>query len=218
MPKKSATRSITLEVELDAPRDAVWRALTSPEELARWFPPVSQGGSTPGDTLLLSWGEDMQWTTTIAAVEPETHVRWCDDPVAYEKMQSGESDKPTLVVDWHLETRRKTIVRLVHSGLGNRAVGRQLQRDGRRVAVLLLQSQAVPRATWHSACHGFRRRKSPSRARHFGRASLVTGWRRHGSRRSAAPRSPRRRTTSVVVELANPPGHLWLRFPLSTTR
>jgi uncharacterized protein YndB with AHSA1/START domain len=221
MPRKNATRSITLEVELDASRDAVWRALTSPEELARWFPPVSGGGSALGDRLLLSWGEDMQWSTTIAAVEPEKHVRWIDDPVAHEKTQSGESDKPTLVVDWYLETRGgKTIVRLVNSGFGESSEwddSFNATDAGWRYFLFNLK-QYLERHSGTPRVMVSERRKSPVTreilwTRLVGDVGLALAPSGAEQIPSVAAITLDGERLPVVVELANPPGHLWLRFP-----
>ncbi len=112
------TRSIELEIEVDAPKELVWRCLTNPADLACWFPPVSDGaGAKVGDKLLISWGKGMEWWTTVAEVEPGKHLRWLDDPEEYAKIQRGEADGPALAVDWFLETRAgKTVLRIVHSG------------------------------------------------------------------------------------------------------
>lgn len=118
MPEQPNTRNIELEIEIDAPRDAAWRALTTAEELSRWFPPISGGnGAEVNQKLLISWGDAMEWWTTVAEADPEKHVRWLDDPEAYERAKRGESNEPALAVDWFIETRNgRTVVRLVHSG------------------------------------------------------------------------------------------------------
>src|SRR4051812_10853990 len=99
------TRSIVQEIEIDAPRDLVWSALTLPEHIARWFPPFSGGaGEAVGDKLLISWGKAMEWHTTVAAVDRGKHLCWMDDP-----------SNPAVVIDWYLETRGgKTLLRIVH--------------------------------------------------------------------------------------------------------
>src|SRR6185503_1839694 len=112
---EKSSRDIELEIVVDAAPSVVWKALTTPEEIARWFPPISGGSaSTVGDKLLISWGEGFEWWTTVAAVEPERHVRLTDDLEAYAKWVSGESDNPALAIDWFIESRGgKTVVRLV---------------------------------------------------------------------------------------------------------
>lgn len=107
MANDDETRAVTVEIEVSAPPELVWKALTRPEYIARWFPPISGGsGEKVGDQLLISWGDAMQWTTNVTAVEQGKHIRWLDDP-----------SNPAIAVDWYLETRGgKTVVRLVNSG------------------------------------------------------------------------------------------------------
>lgn len=50
---------IRRELTLQAPRDRVWRALTDPVELVRWFPTRSaELDLRPGGALRLSWEHD----------------------------------------------------------------------------------------------------------------------------------------------------------------
>jgi uncharacterized protein YndB with AHSA1/START domain len=219
-----ATRSITLEVEIDAPRDAAWHALTTPEGLARWFPPISGGaGAAPGDKLLISWGEAMEWWTTVVAVDPQRHVQWIDDPAAYAQSVSGESDKPALAMDWFIETRGgKTVVRLVNSGFAASSDWDEMydattagwQYFLFNLRHYLENHRGTPRVQISE------RRKSP-----VGRNEL---WNRligsdgfaidngsgdalvAGETRSASIGS---HTVAVRIEHANRPSHLWLRFP-----
>jgi uncharacterized protein YndB with AHSA1/START domain len=103
--EEQTRRTIDLQVAIDAPAAAAYEALTDPEQLANWFPPIASGSSAVGGTLLISWGPSMQWHTTVVAAEPNRRVRWVDDP-----------SRP-LAVDWSIEGRGgKTVVRLVHSG------------------------------------------------------------------------------------------------------
>lgn len=104
------TRSIDLSVEIPASLEVVWRAITDPKELERWFPLKASGTAGPGGAITLSWGPPMEWTTHIKVWEPPTHVQF-EDP--------ADPSRPGAVsrVDYHLETRAgRTIVRLVHSG------------------------------------------------------------------------------------------------------
>jgi uncharacterized protein YndB with AHSA1/START domain len=107
---KTKTRSIDLTVDTSASLDAVWRAITDPKEIERWFPLKASGSPGPGGSITLSWGAPMEWTTHIKVWEPPTHLQF-EDPV--------DPSRPEAVsrVDYHLETRAgRTVVRLVHSG------------------------------------------------------------------------------------------------------
>ena len=66
------------ELTLRAPRDRVWRALTDPAELVRWFP--TQGAELdlrPGGALRLTWEHDAD-EGIVDEVEPSSRLvfRW----------------------------------------------------------------------------------------------------------------------------------------------
>ena len=108
-----AQRTLELEVDIDAPIDAAWRAITEGAGLANWFPPealVSAPGV--GGEVTVKWSEAMAFTTKVDIWEPGKHVRWIDD--------SGWMGPGTaLTTDYFLETAGgKTRVRLVQSGFG----------------------------------------------------------------------------------------------------
>jgi uncharacterized protein YndB with AHSA1/START domain len=106
------TRSVELEIAVDAPVAAVWNALTDPEQLVNWFPLEASGSSEEGGTITFSWDEGCEWSTTIDLLETNSHVRWVDPPA-----EGSDSEQPSVAVDFYLEARGdKTILRLVHSG------------------------------------------------------------------------------------------------------
>jgi uncharacterized protein YndB with AHSA1/START domain len=125
-PSKPKPRTLELEMRIDAPPEAVWRALTEASELARWFPPIAEGKAGLGEELLLSWGPHMEWRTQVVAFEPGRHLVWRDKPPA----QLGVSEEGTssegkpealspMAVDWTLESvGGQVVVRLVQSGFG----------------------------------------------------------------------------------------------------
>jgi uncharacterized protein YndB with AHSA1/START domain len=101
-------RQIELSAEIHAPLEQVWRALTTPEEIARWFAPVVTGGSAMGEELRFFWYPGGEYSKTVSAREEHQHFRL------------GETG---LVIDWFVEARSGgvTVVRLVHSGWGEGA-------------------------------------------------------------------------------------------------
>jgi uncharacterized protein YndB with AHSA1/START domain len=114
---KTKTRSIDLTVEIPADLHTVWRALTEPKQIERWFPLKASGSTEPGGKLTLSWGPEMDWTTQVKVSEPPTHVQF-EDP--------ADPSRPGVVsrIDFHVESAgpstslraSRTVVRLVHSG------------------------------------------------------------------------------------------------------
>ena len=73
------TRTIETEIEIDAPVEAVWKALTDADELANWFPLKSRVKPGVGGHVWTYFAEDMQWEVPIAAWEPNKYLRlvWC---------------------------------------------------------------------------------------------------------------------------------------------
>lgn len=122
MPKKSTElRIIETEIEIAAPVEAVWKAITDGEELERWFP--LQARSTPGvgGHIWLSWGAPWEGESRIEIWEPNKHLRTRDfvgseAALAEESAKSGQP-AAAVYIDYYLEARGgKTLLRLVHSG------------------------------------------------------------------------------------------------------
>jgi uncharacterized protein YndB with AHSA1/START domain len=99
-------RRLEREVEIDAPIEDVWKALTDAKELARWFPLEARVTPGRGGKIFVSWGPDFEGEAEILAWEPTRKFAWKD---------------PMGLVEWTLESRGgKTIVHLLQSGfLGN---------------------------------------------------------------------------------------------------
>ncbi len=104
-------RRIVAEVEVDAPPEQVWQALTEGEEIARWFSFAARAEKGEGGRVWVSWGEPWEGEQRIALWDPPHHLRWAEDA-------NPEAWPPTpLAVDLYLEAKGgKTVLRLVHSG------------------------------------------------------------------------------------------------------
>lgn len=111
--EKKPVRTLELQVDVDAPLDAAWKAITEGEGLANWFAPISKvSGPGLGATVSNGWSEEMMMTGTVDAWEPMKHVRWLDE--------SGWMGPDTaLAVDYYLSSKKgKTRIRLVQSAFG----------------------------------------------------------------------------------------------------
>jgi uncharacterized protein YndB with AHSA1/START domain len=109
------TRAHTHEIEIAAPMDAVWKAISDAEELTRWFPLEAQVEPGAGGVIRYRWG-DMQGICRIESWEPPNHLRTSWMAFDMPQQSSGEA---RLAVDWFLEGRGgRTVLRLVHSGFG----------------------------------------------------------------------------------------------------
>lgn len=118
--KKSEPRSIEASIEINAPVEAVWKALTDAEEITRWFSPHAQVKPGAGGSIRWTWDEEIDWESRIEIWEPNRHLR-----AVYDKppLSPNISAAPALLaMDFTLETRGgKTTLRLVHSGFGRGA-------------------------------------------------------------------------------------------------
>lgn len=114
------TRTFETQIEIDAPVETVWKALTEAEEITRWFAPQARTKPGVGGHIWMSWGAPWEGENKIEIWEPGRHLRtsWPWAPPQAEG--AAEAGKPVpLTVDYYLESRGgKTVLRLVHSGFG----------------------------------------------------------------------------------------------------
>ena len=76
--EKQSTRSIELEIEIEATPDAVWKALSEGEEVRRWFSPEARVTPGVGGSIWLSWGEGVAGEGAIDIWEPGRRIRWIE--------------------------------------------------------------------------------------------------------------------------------------------
>jgi len=104
--KEKTERRLEKTIEIAAPVDEVWKALTDGKELANWFPLEARVTPGVGGKIFLSWGPDCEGEAEIVAWEPG------------KKFASKES---MALIEWTLEARAgKTLLRIVQSAfVGN---------------------------------------------------------------------------------------------------
>jgi uncharacterized protein YndB with AHSA1/START domain len=118
------TRTIEAEIELDAPLDVVWKALTDAEELTHWFPLEARVKPGPGGNLWMSWGKDFEGASRIEIWDPPHRFKTgteisLDSMKVVDPGESGSGKTQMIAVDYRLEGKGgKTVLRLVHSGFG----------------------------------------------------------------------------------------------------
>jgi len=112
---KPGTRLVERVLEINAPLDAVWKALADAEEIARWFAPEARVQPGAGGTIKWIWKDIAEWESRIEIWEPNRHLR-----AVYDWSPAPDKSPPQqLAMDFYLETRGgKTVLRLVHSGFG----------------------------------------------------------------------------------------------------
>jgi uncharacterized protein YndB with AHSA1/START domain len=117
---KPKTRSLNAEIEINAPAEAVWKALTDAEELTRWFP--LEAGRTPEGNLWMSWRNEFKGESRIEIAEPNRHFCIVSvESLAGAQKEETPARKTTVAeptaTDFYLESRvGTTVLRLVHSG------------------------------------------------------------------------------------------------------
>ena len=73
---KTAPLAIERIIELSVPRERVWRAITEPEELARWFLQKAEWELEPGHEGLFTWDGYGGYRIREEAVEAPTYLAW----------------------------------------------------------------------------------------------------------------------------------------------
>jgi uncharacterized protein YndB with AHSA1/START domain len=120
--KRTKTRAIEKEIEINAPIEIVWKALTDANELTQWFP--LEAGENPDGTMWMSWRNEFKFASRIEISEPPHHIRtvpvqsnWAQDQTEKENSASEAEPPWGMATDFYLEARGgSTALRLVHSG------------------------------------------------------------------------------------------------------
>ncbi len=94
-------RVLEKTLELNAPRERVWKAITDPAELAIWFGDEAELDLRPGGDGAMSWEEHGRYAMRVVDVDAPRRLvwNWVHEPgVAFE-------DAPATRVEWTLESR-----------------------------------------------------------------------------------------------------------------
>jgi uncharacterized protein YndB with AHSA1/START domain len=109
------TRAIEVRIEVDAPPDAVWRALTEAEQLESWFPLNARVTPGAGGSIWASWGGASTYESRITVWEPGRHLRLIDHEADPEKGMAVP-----VAQDYFIEGKAGgTVLRFVHSGFSH---------------------------------------------------------------------------------------------------
>jgi uncharacterized protein YndB with AHSA1/START domain len=109
-------RTQTHEIVIDAPIEAVWKAIADGEELTRWFVEEASVEPRVGGTITKSWGGEEKSSSTIEVWEPNKKLRVKLAPF---DMGAAKPDPEVPMIDEYTIERRdgKTVLRLVSSGI-----------------------------------------------------------------------------------------------------
>ena len=90
---------ITREIELPAPRDDVWEALTDPERLEEWFANEVELDATPGGRGRFRWANGEERHAVVEQIEPDERLvlRWDDEGRVELQLEETETGTRVLV-------------------------------------------------------------------------------------------------------------------------
>lgn len=116
-PTKPETRSIEIEQRVPLPADEVFRTLTDPAEISRWFPLEAGGDVKEGGSIWLSWGPGVEGEAPIHIYDPPHRFGWTEN-----YGNDAEGRPIEVAVDFYVEAQEGvTVVRLVQSGFSKDA-------------------------------------------------------------------------------------------------
>jgi uncharacterized protein YndB with AHSA1/START domain len=113
--KNPGTRSHEHEVEIRVPARIVWKALTDPKTLARWYVQKAEVEPRPGGRYWLSWGAEGVGEARIDVWEVNRRLRLVHLPF---EGSPPLPDGGAIVEEFTLQDLGdSTLLRLVHSGI-----------------------------------------------------------------------------------------------------
>ena len=92
MTDKQQPRSSETEIEIDAPIEEVWQALTEGDELSNWFPLEAKVKPGVGGSVWASWGPGVEFVTPIAVWEENKHLKL----IYFEATPPEQAEEPCL--------------------------------------------------------------------------------------------------------------------------
>jgi uncharacterized protein YndB with AHSA1/START domain len=115
---KASTRHHEHEIIIDAPIEAVWKAITDAEELTRWFVEAAKVDQRVGGHYWVSWGGEEQGESVVQVWEPNKRFKVALLPFKPGMCGPGDTQGEPIVEEYTLESRGgKTVLRLVNSGI-----------------------------------------------------------------------------------------------------
>lgn len=116
-------------VELNAPVERVWRALTDHREFGEWFRVKLDGPFEPGKVstghITYPGYEHLKWEATVRTMEPPGYFSFTWHPYAVDPATDYSSEPPTLVEFRLRPTATGTHLTVVESGFDAIPEGRR---------------------------------------------------------------------------------------------
>ena len=134
MSTTSETNSIERNILINAPREHVWRALSSAEEFGTWFGANLKGQTfAPGQrargqmTGGCDHDADVWFDVVVERVEPQDLFSYRWHPYAVEPIVDYTVEQPTLVTFTLKDTPEGTLLTVLESGFDNIPPHRRLE-------------------------------------------------------------------------------------------
>ncbi len=110
-------------IVIKATPEEVFRAITDPEQIAKWFAPYARVDPRAGGEYVISWVPEMKGGGVVSVWDPPKHfANYRERSVAFSRegkpVDTGVTEK--IVVDYYIEAigDGMTRLRLVQSGFG----------------------------------------------------------------------------------------------------
>lgn len=102
------TSSIERSVDMQAPIDRVWRALSDHREFGQWFGVALDGRFVAGEIstghITTKGYEHIRWTAQVVAIDPPRRLAFTWHPYAIDPAADYSAEEPTLV-EFRLDSR-----------------------------------------------------------------------------------------------------------------
>jgi uncharacterized protein YndB with AHSA1/START domain len=130
-----AAFSVTRSIDIAAPVDKVWRAVTEPAQISRWFGRADFAGTEAGSTGTLTWdGRDPIPVRTESVDAPRSvSYRWSNDDAlgtSPEALDPAHSTVFTFILEPAAGGTRLTVVETGFDALSDPAADMQSHRGG----------------------------------------------------------------------------------------
>jgi len=112
--------AIEKEIEIAAPVERVWRALTDHEEFGAWFRVKLEGPFVEGQRSMgrITWPgyEHLLWEAEVKTMERPRYFSFTWHPYAVDPAKDYSGEEPTLVEFWLSAEQGGTLLKLRESG------------------------------------------------------------------------------------------------------
>lgn len=122
--------SIEKQIEIEAPVEKVWKALTDSQLFGQWFGANMHSKFVPGQTTMAqntSKGFEMKMEFHVKEIKPQTYFSYAWTPYPMDRTFDYSKEEPTLV-EFFLESKgRGTLLKVKESGFNQITASRRAE-------------------------------------------------------------------------------------------